>query len=39
MAVRRERRIRVTLSSCIAACRRLSLRLRHPYTFGLLNRI
>jgi len=39
MAVRRARRIGVALCSGIAACRRLSLRLRHPYTFGLLNRI
>jgi hypothetical protein len=39
MAMRRERRIRAALSSLISACRRLSLRLRHPYTFGLLNRI
>jgi hypothetical protein len=39
VAMRRERRLRAALSSFVAACRRLSLRLRHPYTFGLLNRI
>lgn len=38
-AARRARRIIGLVADVTATCRRLVIRIRHPYTFGLLNRI